>query len=285
VVGLQRHLRPYPKGDVRYVPTIDEGIAELKAASLDEAKKFYADFYGAQHGELVVVGDFDAKEITALAAELFGTWTSAQPYSRVVDSFRDVPSINQSVEAPDKANAFFIAGQNLSLRDDDPDYAALVLGTYMLGGGFLNSRLATRVRQQEGLSYGIAAQLQASSLDKNGVFMVQAIYAPQNVARLEAAIKEEIDRALKEGFTADEMKAAKEGLLQSRQVGRAQDPELARRLGQLAFVERTVSWDGELEQRINALSPADVQAALKRYIDLGKLSIVKAGDFAKAPAR
>ena len=285
VVTLQRHLRPYPKGDVRYVPTIDEGIAELKAASLDEAKKFYADLYGAQRGELVVVGDFDAKEITALATELFGTWRSAQPYSRVVDSFRDVPSINQSVETPDKANAFFMAGQNLSLRDDDPDYPALVLGTYMLGGGFLNSRLATRVRQQEGLSYGIAAQLQASSLDKNGFFMVQAIYAPQNVARLEAAIKEEIDRALKEGFTADEMKAAKEGLLQSRQVGRAQDPELARRLGQLAFVERTVSWDGELEQRINALSAADVQAALKRYIDLGKLSIVKAGDFAKAPAR
>jgi zinc protease len=285
VVTLQRHLRPYPKGDVRYIPTIDEGIAELKAASLDEAKKFYTDLYGAQHGELVVVGDFDAREITALAAELFGTWKSAQPYSRVVDSFRDVPSINQSVETPDKANAFFMAGQNLSLRDDDPDYPALVLGTYMLGGGFLNSRLATRVRQQEGLSYGIAAQLQASSLDKNGFFMVQAIYAPQNVAKLEAAIKEEIDRALKEGFTADEMKAAKEGLLQSRQVGRAQDPELARRLGQLAFVERTVSWDGELEQRINALSAADVQAALKRYIDLGKLSIVKAGDFAKAPAR
>jgi zinc protease len=285
VVTLQRHLRPYPKGDVRYVSTIDEGIAELKAASLDEAKKFYADLYGAQRGELVVVGDFDAKEITTLATELFGTWRSAQPYSRVVDSFRDVPSINQSVETPDKANAFFMAGQNLSLRDDDPDYPALVLGTYMLGGGFLNSRLATRVRQQEGLSYGIAAQLQASSLDKSGFFMVQAIYAPQNVARLEAAIKEEIDRALKEGFTADEMRAAKEGLLQSRQVGRAQDPELARRLGQLAFVERTVSWDGELEQRINALSAADVQAALKRYIDLGKLSIVKAGDFAKAPAR
>jgi zinc protease len=285
VVTLQRHLRPYPKGDARYIPTIDESIAELKAASLAEAQKFYADLYGAQHGELVVVGDFDAKEITALATELFGTWKSAQPYSRVVDSFRDVPSINQSVETPDKANAFFMAGQNLSLRDDDPDYPALVLGTYMLGGGFLNSRLATRVRQQEGLSYGIAAQLQASSLDKNGFFMVQAIYAPQNVARLEAAIKEEIDRALKDGFTADEMKAAKEGLLQSRQVGRAQDPELARRLGQLAFVERTVSWDGELEQRINALSPADVQAALKRYIDLGKLSIVKAGDFAKAPPR
>src|SRR5262249_24624452 len=165
VVALQRHLRPYPKGDVRYVPTLEEGIADIQAASLDDAKKFYADFYGAQHGELVVVGDFDAKEIAALATELFGTWRGAQPYARVADSFRDVPAVNQSLETPDKANAFFIAGQNLSLRDDNPDYPALVLGTYMLGGGFLNSRLATRVRQKEGLSYGIGAQLQASSLD------------------------------------------------------------------------------------------------------------------------
>src|SRR5262245_17894830 len=86
VVTLQRHLRPYPKGDVRYIPTIDEGIAELKAASLDEAKKFYADLYGAQHGELVVVGDFDAKEVTALATELFGTGKGVQTYSRAVEA-------------------------------------------------------------------------------------------------------------------------------------------------------------------------------------------------------
>src|SRR5207244_10072155 len=109
------------------------------------------------------------------------------------------------------------------------DYAALVLGNSMLGGGFLNSRLATRIRQKDGLSYGIGSQLQASSLDKNGVFMTQAIYAPQNAARLEAAFKEEIERALKDGFSADELQAARAGWLQGRQVGRAQDAELARR--------------------------------------------------------
>ena len=77
------------------------------------------------------------------------------------------------------------------------------------------------------------------------------------------------------------MKAAKTGLIQSRQVGRAQDAELARRLDALAFLDRTVAWDGELEQRINALTPADVLEALRRHIDPAKLTIVKAGDFAK----
>ena len=144
--------------------------------------------------------------------------------------YRDVAPIDKSFETPDKANAVFVAGVNLNVQDTDPDYAALVLGNYMLGGGFLNSRLATRVRQKEGLSYGISSQFQASSLDRTGVFFVQAIYAPQNAARLEAAIKEELTRALADGFTDDEVKAAKAGWLQSNQVTRAQDASLAGRL-------------------------------------------------------
>ena len=126
---------------------------------------------------------------------------------------------NRSLETPDKANAFFIAGQNLKLRDDDPDYPALVLGNYMLGGGFLNSRLAVRIRQKDGLSYGVGSQLQASPLDPSGSFTTFAIYAPQNEAKLEAAFKEEIARMLKDGFEAKEITEAKSGWLQSRQVG------------------------------------------------------------------
>ena len=82
-----------------------------------------------------------------------------------------------------------------------------------------------------------------SSLERNGIFLARAIYAPENAARLEAAFKEEIARALKDGFTDDEVKAAKAGWLQSRQVGRAQDAELAGRLAGLSFLDRTVAWD------------------------------------------
>ena len=134
---------------------MDESIANVRAVTLDEAKRFYTDFYGASNGELSVVGDFDSAEVTKLATELFGSWKSPKPFTRLSDSYRDVTAVNRTFETPDKANAFFLAGINLNVRDDDPEYAALVLGNYMLGGGFLNSRLATRVRQKEGLSYGV----------------------------------------------------------------------------------------------------------------------------------
>ncbi len=283
--AFSRHMNPYPKSDPRYVSTTDEDIADLKAATLDEARKFYSDFYGASNGEAAVVGDFDAKEIGKLIADLFSSWKSPRPFSRLVTVYKEVEPINQSFETPDKANAMFIAGLRLNLRDDDPDYPALLLGNYMLGQGTLNSRLATRIRQKEGLSYGVGSNLNASPLDKNGQFVASAIYAPQNAAKLEAAIKEEIVRALKDGFTADEVATAKSGYLQGQQVSRAQDAGLARRLSQYRFLNRTLGWDAGLEKKIAALTPDEIAAALRRHIDPSKLTIIKAGDFAKSAAK
>jgi zinc protease len=279
---LNRHLSPYPKGHPNYAATISEMIAEYKAVTLDDAKKFYADFYGANNGELSVIGDFDEKEAAKLAGELFGGWQSKTPFARITEIYQESAPANQVIETPDKANAMFVAGLNLSLRDSDPDYPALVLGNYMLGGGFLNSRLAVRIRQKEGISYGVGSGLNASSLDKSGRFTANAIYAPQNAAKLEAAFKEEIARMLKDGFTAEEVKAAKSGWLQSRQVSRAQDGELANRLANYLFLNRTLAWDAELETKIESLTPEQIVAAMRRHIDPGKLTIIKAGDFTKA---
>jgi zinc protease len=220
--------------------------------------------------------------VSKLAADLFGPWKSPKAFTRVPNPYQEIPAVTQSFEAPDKANAFFIAGMNLPIRDDDPDYPALVLGNYMLGGGFLNSRLATRIRQKEGLSYGVGSQFNASPLDKAGGFLAFAIYAPQNAAKLEAAFKEEIARAVRDGFEAKEIQDAKSGWLQSRQVSRSQDAGLARTLTQDLYLARTLAWDADLEKKVQALTGEQITAAMRRSIDPAKITIMKAGDFAKA---
>jgi len=279
--AFSRHLNSYPKGDVRYVETPEESLADYKAATLDDAKKFYADYYGASVGELAVVGDFDAAAVEKLAGDLFGDWKSPRPFERVPHPYQAAAPVAETFKTPDKANAFFIAGENLEIRDDDPDYPALVLGNYILGGGFLNSRLATRIRQKEGLSYGVGSQFSASSLDRSGGFTAYAIYAPQNAEKLEKAFHEEVERAVKDGFTASEAAEAKKGLLQSRQVSRAQDGALARTLAQYLFLDRTFAWDEAVEKKIAALTPEQVSDALRRRIDPAKLTVMKAGDFGK----
>jgi zinc protease len=282
-LALSRHLNPYPQGDPRYTATLDEQAAEYGAATVEDARRFYDAFYGASHAELAVVGDFDPRAITSLVTDRFGDWRSAQPYQRVPQVYQDRPDTTIVIETPDKPNAAFFAGLNLHLRDDDPDYPALVLGNYMLGGGFLNSRLAVRIRQKEGLSYGVGSFVGVGALDSAGSFVTYAIYAPQNVRRLETAFREEIDRALRDGFTPTEVEQAKAGWRQEREVTRSRDQMLVSMLGSYLYLNRTLAYDADLERMVAALTPAQINAALRRYVIPGKITIVEAGDFAKHP--
>ncbi len=280
--AYQRQMNPYPKEDIRYTSTPDEDVADVNALKLDDLKQFHKDFYGAQNATMSIVGDFEETPVRKVVTDELGTWKAKKPFSRLVTPFNDIKPTPQALEAPDKANAFMVAGVNIPLRDDDPDYPALVLGNYMLGGGFLNSRLAVRIRQKEGISYGVGSQLQANPLDKTGMFMTYAIYNPENAERLEKAFREEMDKAVKEGFTADEIKAARSGLLQSRMVSRAQDTGLAGTLNNYLYLNRTLNWDADFEKKMESLTPEQVNAAMKKHIDPAKISIIKAGDFAKA---
>ena len=280
--AFQKLLKPYPKGDIRYVDSVDESVANIKAVKREQLQKFHREYFGAQPAQLAVVGDFDAAALEAQVKQLFGNWKAQKPFTRVPTSYFDVASQDKSFETPDKAQAFFIAGMNLDVRDDDPDYPALTFGNYMLGGGFLNSRLMSRIRIKEGLSYGTASQLQVDSFEKTGTFLAYAIYAPQNLAPLEKAFKEEIAKVLNEGFTAEEIAQAKSGWQQSRSVSRSQDAELVGALGNYLFLGRTLAWDAEFEKKVLALDNEQIRAALKRHIKPDKFVVMKAGDFAGA---
>jgi len=277
-----RYMNPYPKGDVRYRQTVDEEIDSLKAATVEKARQFHQDFYGAGNAQLSVVGDFDEAAVMAVVRDKFATWKSPKPYARVANTYTAVAPVNQIFQTPDKTNAAFYAGINLPVRDDEADYPSLVMANFMFGGGFLNSRLATRLRQKDGLSYGVNSNLQISSLDKQGMFGAAAIYAPQNAAKLEAAFKDELTRVLRDGFTKDELDAARAGWLQGRTVTRAQDQQLAGRMATDLYLERTLKWDRDLESKVAALDVAQVNAALRKYVSVDKVSIFKAGDFARS---
>jgi zinc protease len=279
--AYNRTISPWPRGHPRATPTFDESIADYTAATLADVQAFYAQFLGGSSGELAIVGDFDTGEVNALLVESLGQWKSPTPYVRVPQQVFDTKGGTTTIETPDKANAFFISGQALKLRDDDPDYAAMALADYIIGGGFLNSRLMTQIRQKEGLSYFAGSQFFASPLDQYGQFLGVAIYAPENAAKLQAAFTQVIDSVITSGFTAEEVAQAKDGYLQARQLSRSQDNQLAPALAQDAFLGRTLAWDAAFEARIRTLTPEQLQQAFRRQVDPSAFVTVKAGDFAK----
>ena len=280
---LMRHLNPYPPEHWLYTPTLDERVQRLKWVSLDDVRRCHDDFYGASNSELAVVGDFDAPQIASLAQKLFGDWRSPRPFKRIAETYHDVPPIDRDLNTPDKANAVFEAGLNLPLRDDNPDYPALALGNYLLGGS-PDSRLWRRIREQEGLSYNVGSWLTAGSLDAAGEFGVSAIYAPQNRARVQAEILDVLQQALRDGFSDTEVAEAKKGYLALRRLRRTRDGALVGQLANNLYLGRNFAWDADFDAKIAALTPLQIQNALKKYLDPRKLSIVEAGDFTRVTA-
>ena len=277
---LQRELNTYPKDDIRYVPTIEESIQRLKDVKYEQVAQLYREYLGSQAGELTIVGDFEPKACLSILERTLRGWTAAKPHARIPMPINgDSKGGEQQIRTPDKANATYTAGLLFLLRDDDPDYPALVIGNYIFGAGALSSRLGDRIRQKDGLSYGVSSGLNVSSQDKRAGLTVTAICNPQNIGKVQKAAQEELERLLRDGVTQEELANAKQGYLQARKVGRANDIALAGMLSNLRHLGRTMAFEAEVEKQINSLTAEQVNAALRKYIDPAKLVVVTAGDF------
>jgi len=283
VSAFQRHLNRWPATHPRYVPTMEEDLERIRAVTLDEARGFWQEFYGAQGGTMSVVGDFDSDEIHTLVEELMGSWVSVQAYERVPDPFRDIEGMELDIETPDKANAMMIAAQPIQITDSDPDFPALLLGDYMLGNpAGIGSRLATRIRQEEGLSYAVGSQLAAGPIDDSGVFLIFAIFAPENGDPVVEAFQAVLTEVLGDGFADEEIEAAKGGFLDAAQNARASDGTVAGQLNGQLFTDRTFEFTTDQEAAIRALTGDQILNAMRRHIDSTKISVIRAGDFAAA---
>jgi zinc protease len=279
---FRRHLVTYPRGDPRYVSTADEQIEDLKKVTLEEVRKFHEQFYGASVGEIAVSGQFTAAEIAKLAAELLGNWKSPGSYTRVTNKFQTTVAWDRKIETPDKQNAFFVAGQLAKLNDEDADYPALVMANYMFGGSGLGTRLSRRIRDKEGLSYGVQSDFAIPTKEDAATFVGVALSAPQNAPKVEASFKDELAKTLKEGFTVDEVAAAKKAWIQERNMSRSEDGALAGLLASRQRFDRTLRFDESLEAKVAALTAEQISQAFRRHVEPASLIYVKAGDFKKA---
>lgn len=278
-------LSPYPKDDIRYVKSIDEEIAMYEEATIEQIRNLHAEYIGNQKGELAVVGNFDPEAVLSAVKSQFEGWTTNQPFVRIDRPANpDASGELVMIETPDKSNALLYTSQQYALSDLDPEYAALVLGNFVLGGGSLSSRLADRVRQQEGLSYGVRSGLSARAKDNRVDLTLYAITNPANRDRLMKVIREEIDRLLADGVTADELEKAKQSYLQAERISRTGDPSLNSLLLQSMFLGRTMEAVTLHEEQIQNATLDEVNAAIRKYIDPDKFVTALAGDFANNPS-
>ncbi|UOD51366.1 M16 family metallopeptidase [Orrella daihaiensis] len=280
--ALARYESPWPKDDVRYVPTFEEAIAEFEAIRRSDLVAFHNTFYGGGNITVAVVGAFDPDAVIQTVTTSLKDWRRAPTFERIPYPYVDVKPTMMRIDTPDKANAVYLARLSMPLQDTDPDYAALVMGNYLLGASS-NSRLWMRIRETDGLSYDVRSMLSVSSFEPSADWTFSGIFAPQSWDRFEAALNEELTRALTEGFTDAEVNEGVQSLINLRELNRAQDSILARSWINYLDENRTFAWSAQFDEKLRALDAATVNAALRKYLKPDALVQALAGDFDQQP--
>lgn len=271
------------KPDTIFNPgSIDDRIAALKKLEVKDLKSFHQQYYGASSGVIAVVGDFDEKTISPQLAQALGNWKAPVPAEFIAVNRQDLaPTKTGSdlIRIADKPNAIFVASQAVTVKETDPDYTALEAGIYIFGGGSLSSRFADRVRQKEGYSYGAGAGITVSAKADFGVFTTYAISNNVNAPKVEQAFREEVALLLDKGITSEELKRTQDALIQEDRVDLDSDTNLAATALGYQLRGQTFTEITAREQRIRNLTVESINAALRQYIKLDRIRVVKAGDF------
>ena len=276
--AMSRLGNPYPRGDVRYTSTFDETVNDVSALNVDQLRAFHKRFYGAARAEFGAAGDMDVAAVRAALDKAFASWGGGEAYARVPQPLLPVAPQRLQLATPDKQNATLLVRQSVPLSDTDADYPALSMANFLLGSGG-QSRLWKRIRENEGLSYDVNSSVSWNSREPHSVWQASAIFAPQNLAKVEQAFKEELARALKDGFTAQELAEGKRGMIAFRQLSRAQDRNLAGGLANNLDLGRSFAVSARVDDALGKLTLEQVNAALRTYIKPETFVSAVAGDF------
>jgi zinc protease len=283
-VALTRLVMPYPQGDPRYVPTIEEQIARLKAVRQPELVTLHRELCGGDSAHLALVGDFDAAAVTALLSARLGDFRAPRPFVRLPRPFYSTKATLHRIHTPDKQAAVSALLLPMPISQRDPDWPLLSMWHEVLGGGN-TSRLWQRVREREGLSYSVESAVSASAFEPAGFLIAYSTVAPQNAQRALDAMVEEIGALLEKPPTEAELERVKQGLVQDSRAQLGDDTRVVSLLLTLAAEGRTLADEEAQLKRALAVPPAEAVAAARRYIDRARMIRLLAGDLAKAEAR
>jgi zinc protease len=239
---------------------------------------FHASHYGPNTTTLVLVGDVADKEAVALVERIFGDWKKLdQPPPFQVPSSAAPTSVKRMVVTrPGKSQADVVWAVP-GLARSASDYDAAMMMNYILGGGSLSSRLMDKLRDQEGLVYGVYSSM-LSGIGA-GPIQIRAGTNPGNVDRTIQTLLEQVKRLHDEGPTDDEMEAAKGYLTGIFPIRLETNAGVA---GQLLSAEIYGLGSDYIERYpsiVRAITTADAKAAATKYLDPNHYVLVIVGSY------
>lgn len=277
---LTRLVMPYPAGDPRYVPTIDEQITRLKTVRPDDVARLHRELVGGESGHLALVGDFDPAEVTRQLQARLGDLRSQKGFVRLPRPFHATAAGLHRIHTPDRQSAVSALVVPLPLSQADSDWPLISMWQEVLGGGS-TSRLWQRVREREGLSYSVYSEVTASHFERAGFLIALSTVAPQNAQRALDAMTEELGALLEKPPTEAELTRVKQGLEHDSRAQLGDDSSVVELLLTLGAEGRTLADEEAQLKRALAVPAADALTAARRYVDRSRMVRLLAGDLPK----
>lgn len=232
---------------------------------LGDVRAQFAATYRPDLTTIVVVGDVTVAQAQAAVAASFGAWTVAGP-KPALDLVPVAPNKATTAQVPatGRIQSTVVLAQTMALPRKDPAFALLNLADTVLTGGFYASLLYHDLRELHGYVYNVNSRLVVGKT--RGEFRVGYGSDPQNVARAQKLVVDDLIALQQHGIPADRLQRSKALLLGGLPVKRESYDGLASRLLDYASEDLPLDQDVRDASKVLGASSPQVQAALVRWI-------------------
>jgi len=270
--------RIYPPGHPFHRQSGPERIAIVESLTREELVRHYEERYGGATLRLVLVGDADASRILDGLEARFGSWRAGPSGPIPAVPVPEASPGQEVVRMPDKASADVVLAEPSTLTRTDPEYVACILANSALGQSALTSRLGVRVRDTEGLTYGIHSSFSATHLA--GPFLVSLTVRPDSRDAAVASTLDEVSRFLKEGITEKELADEKSSRAGKFKVDLASNAGIADAIDSAVYYGLGVEYLDRFPALVEAVTREEANAAFARRVHPERFTLVSAGSFA-----
>jgi zinc protease len=247
--------------------------ASLEALTPEGLRAYHQRYYVAANAVVAMVGDLGREQAAALAERLVG----ALPTGSHAEPVPAVPALSQGItkrlEFPSTQTHVY-AGQP-GMQRVDPDYFPLYVGNHILGGSGLVSLLSDEVREKRGLSYSVYSHfLPMSAL---GPFVLGLQTKNSQATEAQRVLLETLSQFAAEGPSDEELRAAKLNLTGGFPLRIASNAKILQNLAAIGFYRLPHDYLDRFNERVEAVTAAQIRDAFQRRIDPARLAVVIVG--------
>lgn len=251
----------------------EETVESISAITRSDLVDFHRQHYVANRAVIAMIGDISRTQADMIARQL----TERLPQGMALPALPAVAAVAGQEEriAHPASQAHILMGMP-ALTRGDPDYFALTVGNYIVGGGGFVSRLMREVREKRGLTYSVYSYF--NPLAQPGPFQIGLQTKKEQTDQALKVVREVLAGFLRDGPTAQELKAAKDNLVGGFPLRIDNNRKILENIAVIGFYRLPLDYLDTWTANIAKVSNADIRAAFTRKIAVDRMATVIVGN-------